>query len=83
MPNILADGGTYSFFNGLGGHNIFFHDVYCRVAELDLNDIGINVDYVPIEFAPPADEEWTGVKRPYWCLGKYNLPICKLMSDGD
>ncbi|TPX46666.1 hypothetical protein SeMB42_g03606 [Synchytrium endobioticum] len=83
VPNLLSDNGTYSFFNGLGGHNIFFHDVYCRVAELDLKEMGIKVEYIPIDFTPPSDEEWAGVNRPYWCLGHYNMPICTMMGDDE
>ncbi|TPX35694.1 hypothetical protein SmJEL517_g02018 [Synchytrium microbalum] len=81
VANLLNDGGIYSFFNGLGGHNVFFHDVYCRVAELDLEDMGLSVEYVPIQFTPPGDQVWEGVNRPYWVLGQYNLPVCRLITD--
>jgi protein arginine N-methyltransferase 2 len=30
------------------GSNKFFHDVYCQVAEIDLNDCGINTTYTKI-----------------------------------
>jgi protein arginine N-methyltransferase 2 len=46
VPNLLRDNtSVYSFFNGLAGSNRFFHDVYCQVAQLDLEDCGITTRY--------------------------------------
>ncbi|KAK9711858.1 Arginine N-methyltransferase 2 [Basidiobolus ranarum] len=80
VPNILKDDGIYSFFNGLGATNQFFHDVYCRVAEIDLRGMGLVTEYVPINIDPSADQIWEGVKDRYWTLNEYRLPICRFMD---
>lgn len=77
LPNILAEDGIYSFFNGLAGTNQFFHDVYCRVAEADLSEIGLSTKYEEIDVNALGDEVWQGIKRAYWSLPVYNLPTCK------
>jgi protein arginine N-methyltransferase 2 len=36
---------------------------------------------VPIEGMEQAGEgEWTGVRRRYWTLDKYRLPICTFLG---
>ncbi|KAJ3343759.1 Arginine N-methyltransferase 2 [Gonapodya sp. JEL0774] len=51
-------GGVYSFFNGLASGNTFFHDVACRVAEVDLADAGFDTEWVQVPFDGP--DEVTG-----------------------
>ncbi|KAI9205620.1 S-adenosyl-L-methionine-dependent methyltransferase, partial [Polychytrium aggregatum] len=77
LPNILRQDGIYSYFNGLGGTDRFFHDVYCQIADLDLQDMCIQTEYVQLDLEALGDEVWQGTKRPYWSLNTYNLPICK------
>ncbi|KAI8328489.1 arginine N-methyltransferase 2-like protein [Chlamydoabsidia padenii] len=81
VPNILNTDGIYTWFNGLGATNQFFHDIYCRVSEVDLREFGLNTDYVEMEI-PTADEKgvWDGVRQRYWVLDKYYLPICKFLQ---
>eukprot|EP00743_Colponemidia_sp_Colp-15_P006741 GILK01007268.1.p1 GENE.GILK01007268.1~~GILK01007268.1.p1 ORF type:complete len:388 (+),score=76.43 GILK01007268.1:49-1164(+) len=80
VPNLLRQTGVYSFFNGLCGTNQLFHDVYCRVAELDLADYGLSTQYVCVEMDSLQNQIWDGVKRKYWSLETYNLPICKFIE---
>ncbi|KXN68305.1 S-adenosyl-L-methionine-dependent methyltransferase [Conidiobolus coronatus NRRL 28638] len=79
LPNILSPEGVYSFFNGLGGDVKLFHDVYCQVVEYHLQEIGISIEFVTVEMDPESCKIWDGVKRRYWQLEKYHLPICKLL----
>jgi protein arginine N-methyltransferase 2 len=79
VPDMLRDTpeATYSFFNGLGGTNPFFHDVYCRVASIDLRNCGLTTEYITMPMTEQDSEViWQGVKRRYWSLPTYNLPIC-------
>ncbi|CAO3623849.1 unnamed protein product [Cunninghamella blakesleeana] len=78
VPKILKKDGIYTWFNGLGATNQFFHDIYCRVSEVDLHDIGLDTEYTDMDI-PTADEKgvWDGVRQRYWVLEKYKLPICK------
>ncbi|KAI9030317.1 S-adenosyl-L-methionine-dependent methyltransferase [Hyaloraphidium curvatum] len=83
-------GGIYSFFNGLGSGNKFFHDVACRIAELDLEEFGFETEWVTWDFAGPdgetaralgkdeGDKVWQGIRYDYWRLGnKYRCPIVR------
>lgn len=77
VPNHLEEGGIYSYFNGLGATNQFFHAVYNRISELELSEMGFAVEYEEMDIGL-KEEEWNGVKRAYWTLDKYYLPICRL-----
>ncbi|CAO3609300.1 unnamed protein product [Cunninghamella echinulata] len=81
VPNILNSDGIYTWFNGLGATNQFFHDIYCRVSEVDLRDFGLDTEYIDMDI-PTADEKgvWDGVRQRYWVLEKYKLPICKFLQ---
>ncbi|KAJ3129744.1 hypothetical protein HK098_000113 [Nowakowskiella sp. JEL0407] len=93
VPNLLNQGGIYSFFNGLGGTSQFFHDVYCKIAEADLLELGMQTKFVELDvetecknlgIESPLKKDktdvWTGIKRAYWNLPKYRLPICQFIS---
>lgn len=47
---------VYSFFNGLGGRNPLFHDVYCGIAEIDLRDLGLEVEWDEISVDISTEE---------------------------
>lgn len=73
---------VYSFFNGLAGTNRMFHEVYCRIVEIDLADIGLNTEWELMKVEtlgskPPNDPQWNVIKRPYYTLDDYRLPICR------
>ncbi|KAJ3185586.1 hypothetical protein HDU87_000209 [Geranomyces variabilis] len=77
LPNILNQDGIYSFFNGLAGTNSFFHDVACGLAEADLREMGLETKYIELVVDELGNETWRGVRRPYYSLPIYRLPVCK------
>ncbi|CAI2188937.1 11529_t:CDS:2 [Funneliformis geosporum] len=81
LSNILKSDGIYSFFNGLGATNSFFHDVYCRIAEMHLANFGLQTEYIEIPIDLSNDKIWEGVKRRYWTLDTYRLPKCQFMLE--
>ncbi|KAL8906658.1 MAG: hypothetical protein Q9171_006181 [Xanthocarpia ochracea] len=78
---LLDDNGRWGFFNGLGADRQICYDVYGKVVELDLFEAGYEVEWTIVEVSD-LDEtgEWEGVKRPYWKLKEYRLPICRFMG---
>ncbi|KAJ1919742.1 hypothetical protein H4219_001771 [Mycoemilia scoparia] len=77
-PILKKPDGIYSFFNGLGGDHKLFQDVYCRIVASDLSSLGVSIEFTTISTDSVLDPElWKGIKRPYWMLKQYNLPICK------
>lgn len=55
------------------------YDVYTRLSELDLRDIGLETTWesVPVEMED-KEEVWRGIRREYWKLDEYRLPICHM-----
>ncbi|KFY70183.1 hypothetical protein V499_09388 [Pseudogymnoascus sp. VKM F-103] len=86
VPGLLAEGGRFGFFNGLGADRRVCYDVYTRVAEMDLEGVGMEVQWVDVEvpieegLGKEGEGEWEGVKRRYWTLDTYRLPICTFMG---
>ncbi|OBT61705.1 hypothetical protein VE03_09415 [Pseudogymnoascus sp. 23342-1-I1] len=86
VPGLLAEGGRFGFFNGLGADRRVCYDVYTRVAEMDLSGVGMDVQWVEVEvpieegLGKEGEGEWEGVKRRYWTLDTYRLPICTFMG---
>ncbi|PWY93184.1 arginine N-methyltransferase [Aspergillus sclerotioniger CBS 115572] len=72
------DGGRWGFFNGMGADRQISYDVYQKVVEIDLFEAGFEVEWEEIE-VPKLEGEWEGVRRPYWMIEKYRLPVCKFM----
>ncbi|ODV90256.1 hypothetical protein CANCADRAFT_31270 [Tortispora caseinolytica NRRL Y-17796] len=68
-----GDNGVFSFFNGLGADRQVCYDVYCKVVELDLAEFGLSLEYEPMEI---DKQSWTHIKRSYWNVNPYMLPIC-------
>lgn len=78
LPNILnGPESRFSFFHGLGATNQFIYDVYTRISELDLREIGLTTTWHTIS-PTIKEEEWEGVKQKYWTLGEYYCPLAKL-----
>jgi len=79
LDHLLKPDGIYSFFNGLAAStNAFFHAVYCRVAELELLQRDLSTEYVSYSVDEILREEkWRGVRRKYFVLDTYNLPIVR------
>lgn len=55
------------------------YSVASALAELHLEDVGLDVEWhdVPIEESL-RQEVWKGVKRRYWELPSYRLPIARM-----
>ncbi|KAL8808495.1 MAG: hypothetical protein Q9182_000046 [Xanthomendoza sp. 2 TL-2023] len=73
--------GKWGYFNGLGADRQICYDVYGKVVELDLFEAGFEVEWTGV--AVPDLEgrgEWEGVKRAYWKLKEYRLPVCRFMG---
>lgn len=81
LSNLMRDETScYSYFNGLAGTNPFFHSVASRICSADLQEMGIKTEYIEIDTPTEIDEKniWDDVKRKYYSLEKYRIPICKL-----
>ena len=77
---LLDDGGKWSFFNGLGADRQICYDVYGKVVEMDLFEAGFDTEWETIEVPRMDEAEWEGVKRRYWTLKEYKLPICQFIG---
>ena len=77
LPRILAPKGVFSFFNGLAPFNPFFHGVACEFVKCELDAIGLDCAFVPLQVDQSAHdaETWDGIKRRYWRFDAYHLPI--------
>ena len=73
---LLEPEGKWSFFNGMGADRQLSYDVYQKVAEMDLLEAGFDVDWQEIQ-VPSLDDEWEGVRRKYWVVESYRLPVCR------
>ncbi|KAH0494043.1 hypothetical protein TgHK011_000678 [Trichoderma gracile] len=85
VPALLDQGGRFSFFNGLGADRRVCYDVYTRVVEMHCADAGLDVEWEEsdvdmAELDKDGQGEWEGVRRRYWTLDKYRLPICTFMG---
>lgn len=94
LPDILeAENGRFSFWNGLGAtseyslhiiENLLSRDatiyaVSCGLAELHLEDVGLSVEWTDVPIPESQRSEvWKGVKRRYWDLPGYRLPVGKM-----
>ena len=74
---LLDEGGKWGFFNGLGADKQVCYDVYAKVVEMDLFEAGFDTEWETLD-VPDLERagEWKGVKRRYWTLEKYKLPVC-------
>jgi protein arginine N-methyltransferase 2 len=74
-------GGRWSFFNGLGADRKICYDVYTKVVEMDIFEAGFETEWIEIKVEDLDEkEEWKGVKRKYWDLDVYRLPVCRWMD---
>uniref|UniRef100_A0A6B2L9F0 Protein arginine N-methyltransferase 2 n=1 Tax=Arcella intermedia TaxID=1963864 RepID=A0A6B2L9F0_9EUKA len=76
LPALLKKNGIYSFFNGLAGTNGFFHDVYCKIVDLEMRELGFTTEYIK-EDIDVQDKVWDGINGKYFQLNYYNYPIIK------
>lgn len=80
----------FSFFNGLGATSKYFYhiatrvdqfnsdalfyDVYTRLAELHLSDVGVELKWKDVSVYNDTMDRW-GKTREYFLLPLYRLPI--------
>lgn len=79
VVGMMKPTGTFSFFNGLGADRQICYDVYKQVVDIDLQNYGLEVKYEEVDI-DPKEETWEGIKKQYWALKKYSLPVIKFMS---
>ncbi|RMZ90388.1 hypothetical protein DV736_g2387, partial [Chaetothyriales sp. CBS 134916] len=79
LPGLLELDGVWSFFNGMGADRQISYDVYQKVVEIDLFEAGFEVEWIGID-VPNLNNHWNGVKRKYWNVEKYRLPVCKFAT---
>ena len=77
---LLEDKGKWGFFNGLGADRQICYDVYRKAVEMDLFEAGFNTEWEIMEVPKMDEAEWEGVKRRYWALDEYKLPICEFIG---
>ncbi|KAL2756328.1 hypothetical protein ACRALDRAFT_2027886 [Sodiomyces alcalophilus JCM 7366] len=85
VPVLMDQAGRFGFFNGLGADRRICYDVYTKVVEMHMVDVGMDVEWEEIDVDLKGMEEagkgeWEDVRRRYWTLDKYRLPICTFMS---
>ncbi|KLU84663.1 arginine N-methyltransferase 2 [Magnaporthiopsis poae ATCC 64411] len=85
VPGLLDQHGRFGFFNGLGADRQVCYDVYTRVVDMHLSEAGMDVDWISVDIdmermREAGAGEWEGVKRRYWTLDKYQLPVCTFLG---
>ncbi|KAH7100298.1 arginine methyl transferase [Auriculariales sp. MPI-PUGE-AT-0066] len=74
VPNLMRSSSSrFGFFHGLGATNAAFYDVYTRVSEIHLEDIGLQVHWsdIPVKL----DSRVWGETRKYFSLPLYRMPV--------
>ncbi|KAF7376194.1 hypothetical protein MSAN_00034500 [Mycena sanguinolenta] len=69
---LLGPQSRFSFFNGLGATNPTIYDVYTRVAEVHLAEVGLNVSWSDVD---ASDQRHWGDSRRYFTCPTYRLPL--------
>lgn len=78
---LLDEGGRWGFFNGMGADRQICYDVYGKVVEMDLFEAGFDTEWTSVEVAEMMEVgEWEGVRRKYWALQEYKLPVCRFLE---
>uniref|UniRef100_A0A8H7TL87 RMT2 domain-containing protein n=1 Tax=Bionectria ochroleuca TaxID=29856 RepID=A0A8H7TL87_BIOOC len=85
LLGLLDEEGRFSFFNGLGADRRICYDVYIQVVEDHGKEAGFDISWEEIDvdmsaLAEAGKGEWEGVRRRYWTLDKYKLPIFTFMG---
>ena len=58
--------------------------VYCQLVSLELANLGFSTQFIPLPVKDClAEETWEGVRRKYWQLDTYYLPVSYVSSDCD
>lgn len=62
LLRLLKADGIYSYFNGLAADNAFFHMVYCNIASAELQQLGLETEFVPLPIDCSNPKVWEGVR---------------------
>ncbi|KAJ6262634.1 hypothetical protein Dda_3446 [Drechslerella dactyloides] len=80
---LLDSDGRFGFFNGLGADRQIAYDVYRKVVDIDLLEAGLETEWTEVAVdrgGMDGKGEWKGVRRKYWDLEKYLLPVSKFIG---
>ena len=80
LLGLLDSAGRWSYFNGMGADRQISYDVYQKVVEMDLLEAGYDVEWQDVELPDFVSKEWEAVRRRYWNVEKYRLPVCKFLD---
>ncbi|KAL9126467.1 MAG: hypothetical protein Q9217_004488 [Psora testacea] len=80
LIGLLEDDGKWGFFNGLGADRQVCYDVYTKVVEMDLFEAGFEAEWETMHVPEMKKDEWEGIRKKYWALREYKLPICSFMG---
>ncbi|KAJ4297769.1 Arginine N-methyltransferase 2 [Kalmusia sp. IMI 367209] len=79
---LLAPDGKFGWYNGLGADRQICYDVYTKVAEIDLHEVGFDTTWEDIKVPTGlhGSKQWEGTRRPYWTIDVYRLPVNTFVS---
>lgn len=78
LPDLLEPTqGVFSWWNGLGATSATIYDVASELAAFHLEDVGAKVEWEDVEVGD-IEETWQGVRRKYWDLPLYRLPVARM-----
>ncbi|KAF2218645.1 S-adenosyl-L-methionine-dependent methyltransferase [Elsinoe ampelina] len=78
---LLDPDGRFGFFNGLGADRQVCYDVYTKIVEMDLFEAGLDTEWKEIDVSDlDKAGEWEGVRRKYWALPTYRLPVATFIG---
>jgi len=86
VPGLLSGPTSiFSFFNGLGATNALFYDVYTRLSDMHLSEVGLEVEWDDVDvnmYNKDGDgaERW-GQTRRYFTLPTYRLPCARMVRN--
>ncbi|VUC28657.1 unnamed protein product [Clonostachys rosea] len=85
LLGLMDEEGRFSFFNGLGADRRICYDVYFNVVKVQGEQAGFDISWEEIDvdmsaLAEAGKGEWEGVRRRYWTLDKYQLPVFTFMG---
>ncbi|KAK4991426.1 Arginine N-methyltransferase 2 [Elasticomyces elasticus] len=73
--------GKFGFFSGLGADRQICYDVYTKIVEMELFEAGLDTTWEDVHIPDlEGSGEWQGVRRRYWALENYRLPICEFVG---
>jgi len=81
VPDLLSGPESrFSFFNGLGATNALFYDVYCKVSELHLAELGIDIQWQQLDVSEDVGVDRWGNSREYFTMRLYHLPVGRMTA---